>query len=647
MDNLVYEETINTEISSSEFVDKQWLYVNDNNNSSYSGQIVIDSTSLSNSGSYLNWSESFLTIPLVLQLQSGAGGSLPTATPADFMVGLKSGYWQIIHSLIVEYNNGNVVQQVPYLNVFNSFKANTSWSNGDIENWGALTGYCPDSADSWVYNTFAFGNGLGTTNILNAFGSGICNNSNAPYVDITNYAAAWVPQLAGSANAGANCPTVPEGTDSVNVASYNETTQATTWSSGVRSSTYNKGFYRRQCWLNFSPSVNLGGLGAFESNQAALITTAQMSAIFRSYTQAIPQQRAYVFDAVIRMKDICDLFSKMPMVKGGTMRLYINTNQCYFTARYTSGVTNDSFASENDVIIYGRQSDYNQLALTSTPIILGGGGTNPIMLASSDVGQGGFAAVGLTDATTGVSGLDVAVGLSIVRTQFPQLINGISPAISAPITSCRLYAPAYTMSPLAEQRLLSLCPTKKVVYNDIFYYTFNDVAAGQTFSFLVSNGIPNLRGCLVVPTLRQNANGTAANGSVVCDSILSPFSSSPATPDPVSLTNFNIQVSGKNLFITNLLYDYEVFAEQLVSSNQLNGSLTTSLASGQIGFSEFEKLYRYYYGNISRSIPSEDGVAKAIQIVGQNASTQTISFQVFLEFERTMTIDLRTGARIE
>jgi hypothetical protein len=173
------------------------------------------------------------------------------------------------------------------------------------------------------------------------------------------------------------------------------------------------------------------------------------------------------------------------------------------------------------------------------------------------------------------------------------------------------------------------------------------VAAGQTFSFLVSNGIPNLRGCLVVPTLRQNANGTAANGSVVCDSILSPFSTSPATPDPIALTNFNIQVSGKNLFITNLLYDYEVFAEQLVSSNQLNGSLTTSLASGQISFSDFERLYRYYYGNISRSIPSEDGVAKAIQIVGQNASTQTISFQVFLEFERTMTIDLRTGARIE
>jgi hypothetical protein len=647
MDNLVYEETINTEISSSEFVDKQWLYVNDNNNSSYSGQIVIDTTSLSNCGQYLNWMESFLTIPLVLQLQSSAGGSLPTATPADFMVGLKSGYWNIIHSLIVEYNNSNVVQQVPYLNVFNSFKANTSWSDGDVENWGSLTGYYPDSADSWVYNTFGY-NPAGSANILNAFGSGICNNSNSPYVQLTNYAGVWIPALAGTPGAPATFPTIEEGTDIMNVVSYNEETQATSFSSAVRSSTYNKGFYRRQQWLNFSPQNNPGGLGQFGSNQSALITTAQMSAIFRSYTQAIPQQRAYVFDAVIRMKDICDMFSKMPMVKGGTMRLYINTNQCYFTAQYCSGTYLDSVAAQGNVQVYGEQAEYNQLCLTSSPIILGGGGTNPIMLASSDIGQGGFQAVGLLPASAGAnSTLNVAVGLSIVRTQFPQLINAISPAIACPITSTRLYCPAYTMSPLAEQRLLSLCPTKKVVYNDIFYYTFPDVAAGQTFSFLVSNGIPNLRGCLVVPTLRQNANGTAANGSVVCDSILSPFSTSPATPDPIALTNFNIQVSGKNLFITNLLYDYEVFAEQLVSSNQLNGSLTTSLASGQISFSDFERLYRYYYGNISRSIPSEDGVAKAIQVVGQNASTQTISFQVFLEFERTITIDLRTGARIE
>jgi hypothetical protein len=129
MDNLVFEETINTDITTSEFVDKQWLYVNDNNNSSYTGQITIDSTSLSNCGNYINWSEAYLAIPLVLQLEcaynagtgQGTASGISDSIATDFAVGLKNGYWQIIHSLTVEFNNGNIVQQTPYLNIFSSF----------------------------------------------------------------------------------------------------------------------------------------------------------------------------------------------------------------------------------------------------------------------------------------------------------------------------------------------------------------------------------------------------------------------------------------------------------------------------------------------------------------------------------------------
>ena len=634
MDNLVYEETINTEISSSEFVDKQWLYVNDNNNSSYSGQVVIDSTALSNCGQYLNWSESFLAFPMVLQIES-PGGPITAQSINDFMVGLKSGYWQIIHSLIVEYNNSNVVQQVPYLNIFNSFKANTSWSVGDVQNWGALTGYCLDSADSWLYNNLAvIDTGVGAnTNILSSSGTGLCNNRNAPYVNIGTFSYVAVPAIASVPYAGA--PIATSGTN------YNISTQATQRKSGVRS-TYNKGFWQRQNWLVYDPYLNDGTLLTnASSNQTALMAGAGAltnvsgyGAIFQSYIQCGTNYRAIIFDAVIRMKDICDLFCKMPMVKGGTMRLYINTNQTYFTGTAVSPTYNDTLGAG-----YGNLSSHAEVYLTSSPVILGGGGTNPVMIASADVGQGLASLVPLDHGAPVDE--NFAVGLSIVKTQFPQLTQ----QLSAPITSTRLYCPAYTMSPLAEQRLLSLCPTKKVVYNDIFYYTFNNVPPG-TFSFLVSNGIPNLRGCLVCPFLPRTSNGVAGVATTT-DTILSPFCSSPASPDPISLTNFNIQVSGKNLFITNLLYDYEVFAEQLVSSNQLNGSLTTSLASGQIGFSEFEGLYRYYYGNVSRSIPSEDGVAKAVQVLGTNNSTQTINFVVFLEFERTMTIDLRSGARIE
>lgn len=50
-DHLIYEDAVSTELyTTSEFTSKQYLYVNDNNNGSYSSQIVLDTTSLSNSG---------------------------------------------------------------------------------------------------------------------------------------------------------------------------------------------------------------------------------------------------------------------------------------------------------------------------------------------------------------------------------------------------------------------------------------------------------------------------------------------------------------------------------------------------------------------------------------------------------------------
>lgn len=621
MDNLVFEESVNAEIPTSEFVDKQWLYVNDNNNSNYSGQIVLDTTPLSNSGSYINWQEAFLAIPLVLQVE---GDATITSTGAfDWMAGMKNGFWQIIHSMSVEFNNGSIIQQTPFLNVFTSFKNLTSWCQEDLKNWGSVCGFYPDTAKSWVYNNSTVAASI--LNYLNTSGQGICNNRNAPYVQMTA-----LPDL-----------TIAAGDVLVMV---NTSTTATLASGDFRAN-YNEGFYKRQSWLNFNLTQTTAtpALTDTTANQAALLATTSgvasssgLQAIFMSYVQQASTTRTIVFDAVVRLKDIADFFQKCPLLKGSTMRIYINTNQTYFTL----ALNNSVYTSATSGVITGT----GILALTSTPTILGGGGTNPVMVASMDLGQGLSPMV--PPATT-ITQEALKVALSIVRTQF----SGITTTVAAPITSVRLYAPAYVMSPISEQRYLSLSPTKKIVYNDIFQYQYSGVASGS-FSFLVTNGIPNIRSVLVIPFLPKASNGTAQTyagttvAGVTTSSLLSPFSTSGATPDPVSLTNFQIQVSGKNLFNSNLQYDFESFVEQLVSSNQLNGSLTTSMASGLIGKEDFQWLYRYYYGNCSRSIPSEDGVAKAIQILGTNNSAVTIDLMVFVEFQREIVVDCRSGARL-
>ena len=102
-----------------------------------------------------------------------------------------------------------------------------------------------------------------------------------------------------------------------------------------------------------------------------------------------------------------------------------------------------------------------------------------------------------------------------------------------------------------------------------------------------------------------------------------------------------------NLFISNELYDFEAFREQLMSANQLNGNLTTGLTSGQISEDDFARGYRYYYGDCSRSLPSEENVSRSVQVIGENKSLVPCDLYVFVEFMKEITIDLTTGARID
>jgi hypothetical protein len=89
----------------------------------------------------------------------------------------------MIHSMTVEMNNNNIVQQVPFSNVFANFKCLSSWSDNDVQNWGSVCGFTKDSANSWAYLDIA----PVLTNVLSASGSGLSNNRNSNYVTINGF----------------------------------------------------------------------------------------------------------------------------------------------------------------------------------------------------------------------------------------------------------------------------------------------------------------------------------------------------------------------------------------------------------------------------------------------------------------------------
>jgi hypothetical protein len=367
MDNLVFEESVNTEITSSEFVDKQFLYVNDNNNSNYTGQIVLDTTALSNCGNYINWSEAFLTIPLVLQAET-AGTGLALANSLDYMLGLKNGFWQVIHSLSVEFNNGSIIQQTPFLNVFSSFKNLTSWSQDNLKSWGGICGFYPDNAESWLYNPNT--TAASVVNFLNTSGQGFCNNRNAPYVAPSAFGV-WSGYLTQAATGtaidtivttsgqfqlgmkliGVNIPVgafvsavaytnsvITSATLSVAtttaalsaainvfgispVLPVNTSTQATNQSDFLRS-TYNAGLLQRQNWINYSLSSWADGITTSNTNNQTYLLAqneAGLKSTFTNYVVKTATSRAIVIDAIVRLKDIADFFQKVPLLKGSTM----------------------------------------------------------------------------------------------------------------------------------------------------------------------------------------------------------------------------------------------------------------------------------------------------------------------------------------
>jgi len=585
MDNLVFEDSISAEVSQSEFISKKWVYVNDINNGNYTSQIIIDSTPLSNSGAYVNWAEGYIAMPLVVSLVGQTTAPAVVAVGSDANLpnvahswAFRSGFWHMINSMSIEFNNQNIVQQTPFLNVFRSFKANTSFSADDLKQ-GSSIGFFPDSAGSWAYATGA--------DVAN--GQGLSNNRSSYTVG----------------------PITTTGYAPSSVASYNPSNV------GVSSDyNFNNGHRTRSEWYGYAP------LATNAKGQDLICGADTCVDLFRAFK--LPQTTTgdniacWGVMAKLRLKDLADYFQKCPLLKGSTMRFLINTNQTtvQFTNTYTAGGAN-----------------LNAGASTISAVsVISQGQTTPITISSGDTSQG------LSKLPTGIYQMSVNIFQASVTPY-----GGASTTLKPFANPVRLYAPVYKMNPIAEQRYLSLAPTKRIEYCDIFQYQFSDIQAGGNFNFLVSNGIPNIQSVLVVPFLGA---GAGAN-ELAYNTLQSPFSTTGATPDPLPLTQFNVLVSGVNLFLNNQIYDYEQYLQELNSSNQLNGNLTTGLSSGLISEDDFSRGMRYYYGNASRMLPSEEGVSRSVQIIGRNASKLKISLMVFVEFKKSMTVDISTGARID
>lgn len=629
-DKLVYDLASETEGSPAVFVRKDWLNILDNQNQNYSNnQSILDTSQLSNSNKWMSYREAYLLMPLTLTIATP-----PTAVPVflpntstsavDYSIGLKNWFGQMIHSLTLDYNGTTIIQQTPFINMWNCFKLLSTLSFQDIITIGPTIGFYPDDSSS-----FEFHPGSATLTDISPSGTGCCNNTNLEYATI--------------ASSPGN--------------SFNNFTAG----SG------NTGFLHRQTWINFNPSgVSAGTVPSPAVSQAtylSLIPTSSVTNLWKSYisvstnqTSTVSGQLSISVTAQIYLKHLSSFFDRAPLLKGVFMKLTMNLNNASST------------------IVVGQPGALGTMtgrtmycSGVSVPI----GGVNPLMVASSGLtttyqqttagtasstylANGSVNLLPRTSIAAQAVSSTYTVNVSVGGTILDRTITTMASISKDPniIKSVYLYIPAYIFNPVFEQAYLS-SPIKHIKYTDVYQYQILGVTAGSQLNNLITNGIANIKSVLMVP-FYSSAGATTdiySNNSGFVSGVpvyQSPFDCAGCgTTSPLChLSNFNVQISGQNAIYNLQKYTFEEFTNQLYGQYSVNGGLTDGLSSGLISKFDFEMLYCYYYVNVERMLPVEQSVPKSVQIVGQNMSAKICDYWVFVEYGVDIKIDAITGARV-
>lgn len=303
---------------------------------------------------------------------------------------------------------------------------------------------------------------------------------------------------------------------------------------------------------------------------------------------AATNTHVYYYDCIIRLKDI-PFFSSVPLIRGGNIKILLTLNQCTSSFTVTAG------------------------NVTNTTNILRGA-NNPILRTNNDedwVGKTFTETINCKAVSNG--------GYNHVKQQ------------------CRLYVPVYIMSPLFEQQYLSL-NQKKIVYSNIFISEFRNNE--NNFQLLVTNSIVSATRLIIVPMISKQANGTqliAPQESI--------FATEPSTCSPNYIKDFNVQLSGSNVYHQNIEFKYEHFLNELSGNYGVNGNLDT-ICSSQISMKDYNSNFGYIVVDLSRKYDFDKKTPLSVQIKGHIESNLALDFLCYIEETKEITIDIHTGAKI-
>lgn len=589
-DRLILDLSQEVDGSPNIFVKKDWITILDNQNQNYnSNQSVVDTSQLSNSNKYMSYREGYFLMPLLLTLSSN------NATSSILAIDLAPNTTATSCDYAIGLKSW-------FGNMIHSFT---------VDYQGSTVIQATSFVNMW--NCFRLLTSLSYNDLI-TIGSTIGFYPDDPLSFGFNTSATVSGQ--GTCN-NSNLVTSSQGIVSVQI--FNQ----------YNSAGGNIGFQKRQQYVNYDDGAVCGNTTF--SNQ---FTTSQCQNLWKSYVSkkvnAVAATSQGIWQcsimATIYLKHLHSFFQSMPLLKGAFMKMTMNLNNCSsYVSKSTAG------------------------AMTITQVNNAVGGVNPLMIASGATGSGGEKAVGSssTPSATVLFIANVSVGANVIDSVLNS--NGtVYPVGSGTLgRSVQLFVPSYTFNPAYENAYIS-SPIKTINYTDIYQYQILNISAGGVINNLVTNGTAGLKSVLILPFYSSTAGSSTTGiptGIPVYQSPFDPAGCGPTSPLAL-LTNFNVVISGQNAIYSNIRYNSEIFNNQVLGANAVNGGLTDGLTSSLFNSLGFDMGYCYYYVDVSRMLPVEVSVPKSVQIIGTNASAKALDLFVFLEYSQSIQVDVLSSARV-
>ena len=668
------------------YEDKIWNFQNDLNSGIYQSAglttVTFDLTNLSRSDSFIDPSQMYAVIPVVLtNAYTTSNSSVSYVAPTAqniWTCSLKPNYQNLIHSAELLVDGVTIEQTQAYTNQYLNFKMLSQLSQDDLNSYGDVLGFGTklDNSQSIRFVPQANPTGSGTAGTFPSSctgpitscigGNGVSNN--LPFSNNVTYSPYFsffltTANTSGSATlaittttqfsigqlvSGAGIPqnsyiTAITASTSITISNVTTANVATTTpilvsnpvyvsNMGAQSQSaqqytgvYNQAIYERQKkFIDITNNTATGLIGAYNSNvPTGLLSSTNLANEFTPTYQTSGNYGIWTDYCVIRYADLFDSMKNMPLTRkfSAVIRLYINTGSTGVILKQSAGSVSDF-----NLITSGSLSSFTN--------------TCPALVS----------ALPMTSYPSSATGM--GVGVFISKPQSTSILGGINFATlsySHPMSACRTYYPMIKLKQEKANSYVISNRNKNVTYTSILTNQYSNITSGSSFSQLLQAGVKGVRGILIIPTVSATTNGLINTTSIFSSSTaVTPFSQAqncldtfPLTTAPISLINWNVNLGGKQILNAPLQYSWENFLEQTTLYEKLASS-DSGLSCGLIS-REWWNASRYYYIDCTRGSNADQLDARNISIQFTNNTQVNIDILVVTEYFSNYVIDVETG----